>query len=168
VKKRYIAIIIAAGVVAALSVAVATSDRARIAFAMLLGPIFDPGPPEMIGDIRCDDWRSCVRQNQAVDAIFRKRFPVGTPAKNLEATLSKEGFRHFGPVLDRCSAPGDVEAVGKVYIPCPNWDAHWKPKNHLIYGWGSLPCGSSIGVLWSTDRTGRVMHTEGYYDYGCL
>jgi hypothetical protein len=128
----------------------------------------DPGPPPIAHGLSCANVRNCEKANAAFDAIIRRHFPTGTPATALEAALASEGFHRDTNQPRSCTSNSAKAPVGVLFIECPAWDASWNPHNSLSYEWGSFPCGSRAGVMWSTDHDGRVTHIEGYLNYACL
>ncbi len=137
---------------------------------MLLGVALqsDPGPPAIAAGIDCHDWRDCEETSRRFDAIVARRFPLGTAQSALEDTLLAQNFRRDPNMPKTCTLRGVQRPIGVLTIECPDWDPGWDPRNELVYHWGRFPCGSTVGVRWSADRTGRIVHTVGYFYYGCL
>jgi hypothetical protein len=70
--------------------------------------------------------------------------------------------------ITTCLPRGQEAPIGKLVIECPAWDSNWNPRNYLAYGWGGPPCGNELSVKWSADKSGKITHLEGFYDYTCL
>jgi hypothetical protein len=141
-----------------------SSDGGRILF----GSVIDLGPPPIAGDADCHDWRNCEKASRQFDATVARRFPLGTPQQVLETTLLQQHFERDPHQPKTCTPRGARSPIGVLTIECPEWDPHWDPKNALVYRWGRFPCGSTVGVIWSADRKGRIVHREGYFEYACL
>ncbi|MEI9887996.1 MAG: hypothetical protein WDN08_16125 [Rhizomicrobium sp.] len=151
---------------AALGIALALSENARLLLAVALQ--FDPGPPPIAGNIHCHDWQNCESASRQFDEAVARRFPRGTPQQALEAALLEQNFARDPHMPKTCTPKWASAAVGVLTITCPDWDARWDPKDELVYHWGRFPCGNTVGVRWSADRLGRIVHREGYYYFACL
>ena len=151
---------------AILGITLALSENARLLLGVALQ--IDPGPPPIAGNIDCNDWRNCGPASRKFDDIVARRFPLGTPQQTLEAALLEQNFGRDPNMPKTCTPAGANAGIGVLTVTCPDWDAHWDPKNELVYHWGRFPCGSTAGVRWSADRAGRLTHIEGYFDYACL
>ncbi|HXC55053.1 MAG TPA: hypothetical protein VNU97_07145 [Rhizomicrobium sp.] len=125
-------------------------------------------PPPMADGIKCDNWRNCSQANAAFTEVLRRRFPLGTPENVLRSTLLAQGFRTLPVSITACLPRGQEAPIGKLVIECPAWDFNWNPRDYLAYGWGGPPCGTDLSVKWSADKSGKITHLEGYYDYTCL
>lgn len=154
--------------IAGLVAVIALSPTARFMAGALMGAVLDPGPPPIAGDIRCADWRTCAPADRRFNAVLLRRFPIGSSAQGLESALLAEGFHHLEPSFANCMPHGTKPGVGVPFIECPTWDENWDPRNDLSYRWGKIPCGSAVIVRWSADRSGRLTHIEGGFDYVCL
>ena len=145
------------------------SPSGKFAAGALLSYVLDPGPPKIADGMSCEDWRGCGAAGRAINATLSRRFPLGSTAHALEAELSSQGFRRDDEVAFRaCHQPGTPSPVGVPIIECPSWDPHWNPRNRLAYNWGHIPCGSTLSVMWSADRFGRLTHIDGSFGYACL
>jgi hypothetical protein len=154
------------GILVALGTVLVFSENARLGLGALLQ--IDPGPPAIAGNISCDDWRNCAHASRQFDEIIQHRFPIGMPQQALEMALLDQRFVRDTNMPKTCTPRGVRNPVGVLTIDCPDWDQNWNPKNELVYHWGRFPCGSTAGVRWSADRTGRIVHREGFLDYACL
>jgi hypothetical protein len=125
-------------------------------------------PPPISDGIRCADWKNCSEASRAFADILHRRFPLGTHEDVLKSRLSAQGFRPLPLSITNCLPPTREAPIGKLVIECPSWDLNWNPRNELVYGWGGPPCGSELSVKWSADKSGKITHLEGAYDYTCL
>lgn len=126
------------------------------------------GAPRIVGTIRCFNPRNCSEATREFVQVLQKRFPVGTGEAVLRMVLEDQGFHGLPASITRCLSRGEQAPIGVVVIQCPSWDPNWNPKRHLSYGWGFIPCGSGVGVLWSADNRGIITHIDSYYDFTCL
>ena len=142
-----------------------------IAFGALALMIYwgDPGPPAIFSAIHCDqnDWQhnAC---SVAFDKTVQQEFHTGTPVGKLKMILSEQRFKPEDDGITRCTHPGDPTPNGVPVFACPSWDQNWYPKNRLVYHWGKPPCGKTVSVMWSSDKTGKISHIEGEYYLACL
>ena len=128
-------------------------------------------PPPITGNVTCVQLdEACRAANAAFEKTLHQRFPVGSPAKTLEAELMAQGFEHEPETgTTRCLPEGESAPDNKPYATCPAWDAHWNPRNLLITGWGhGFGCNNVATVVWSADAAGRITHLEGGIDYRCI
>ncbi|HXC55497.1 MAG TPA: hypothetical protein VNU97_09390 [Rhizomicrobium sp.] len=154
------------GILAALGIILVFSENARLVLGALLQT--DPGPPAIAGNISCNDWRNCDHASRQFDEIVEHRFPIGMSQQAVEAALLGQHFERYAFMPKTCTPRGARSPVGVLTVECPDWDQRWNPKNELVYHWGRIPCGSTVGVRWSADRVGRIVHREGYFYYACM
>lgn len=123
-------------------------------------------PPPIAEGLTCDDMNDCAARDKAVDRVLNRRFPNGTSSAVLASILRAQGFTSLAPSVRTCGP----QPVGSWAIDCPSWDPHWSPRNYLEYSWGSwtIACSHNLGVMWSTDKRGRITHVAGIFDYRCL
>src|SRR6266853_336585 len=100
--------------------------------------VVHPGPPPILGGIRCDSWQQwsdCEEPNRQFTALLQRRFPIGTTELLVKETLQREEFGQYEKSPATCLQPGQVPRVGELSIGCPPWDPNWNPSNHLEYWW---------------------------------
>jgi hypothetical protein len=126
--------------------------------------------PPIVGHVSCDDWRDCRAASREFAALVQRRIPTGSNQSLVENELLKQGFHHLPPSITRCYTWKEQKPLGVEMIDCPRWDSEWNPRHYLSYDFaGPLPvCGRNVSVLWSSDRAGKIIHIEGYYQITCL
>jgi hypothetical protein len=130
--------LIVAGIVAVLVAATSVWQPAHWAIAVAGSYLRSSAPPPILGDVRCTDLPKCTKATAAFNAIVRRRFPIGSSVKAMEATLTAQDFA------------------------APTADAQF-----LSYGWGHLPCSHGLKVSWTDDGHGAIKTIDGLYFYGC-
>jgi hypothetical protein len=117
-------------------------------------------PPPVIGDAFQND-KSGNYIAHSVTVELRKRFPVGTPEKELVDRLDAEGFTEFtgngscGPITAQAR-----QRVNRNYITCP----FLNESRTRYYEWGPLffyP-NNKLGVGWAVDAHQRLVQIDGY------
>jgi hypothetical protein len=103
----------------------------RLFAALAAFEILSSGPPPVLGSVRCEAEGHCKASSATFTANLSRRFPVGSPAENLEKTLSAE---RFSPI-------GDESARDYSF---PQW-----------------PCISDVVVEWATDDQQKITKVNG-------
>ncbi len=129
-------------------------------------------PPPIVAPIAAHADQDDRLATAQFTTVLLHDFPIGSSAKRLESELMAQDFKHE-PALDisKCLPEGKSAPVGKSYMTCPVWDAHWNPHNLLLAGWharNDIVCGHVATVAWSTDAQGKITHLDGTIDYRCL
>jgi hypothetical protein len=149
---------------------------ATVAFVVIAASVgfvvyfcYDPGPPPILGTIRCHNGHDCNKASADLTALLQKRFQVGTPASDLETALTNQGFRRLPENENTKCVPSTKTVPSAVArLPCPPWDPNWSPRNELVYYWGRWAKLNRVTVDWSTDATGRITYVEGYFSLGTV
>ena len=75
---------------------------ATVAFVVIAASVgfvvyfcYDPGPPSILGTIRCRTGHDCDKADADLTALLQMKFPAGAAASDLETALTDQGFRHL-------------------------------------------------------------------------
>ncbi len=145
------------------------SPTARLGIAIVIGGIFDTGPPTIAkGVITKEDWPRFEAASKKLTEVLHSKFPVGSREDVLKLILAAQGFRPMDPVPSNCVPPGQEVPIGVVYRRCLTPEQEERRKRTLVYEWGGGVCMKSISVIWSSDEHGALTHVEGGYYGVCL
>jgi hypothetical protein len=166
-------LLIATGIVVVLSAYFTFTGIGRWTIVAVTNSIFDPGPPPIIGQVVCNDYKpygECDSASAHATAVILRRFPIGSSALEMEEALTQQGFQRIPEQenLAHCLTGDQSAPVSGPYVYCPSWDPRWVPRNDLEYHWGSLPCDDHVEIMWSIDAKGDISHLEATYRHTCL
>jgi hypothetical protein len=157
--------LIAAAIVALL----VFSPTAHIVMAVLVAPLFSPGPPAIAqAVIAKEDWPHFEVTSKKLTTALQSQFQVGSRESDLKSTLLGQGFRPVDSPPPNCIPPGHQAPVVVISYRCLTPEQEMQRRRTLVYKWSDGICAQSVYVVWSSDDLGILTHIEGSYDAACL